>query len=367
MRWSPPLLAAFAVVTLAGAADGAQPSAAKLKRQQAAETARAKALKKQAQEAAQDEAALKTGLADVAAQVSSTKEAAFAAESEAAAAQTRSLSEAADLARERRALELTITALLQRDADFRTLPLMPADARAGALVGAAAPALARAVTAREARLDESRKLAVAKSQESADLDAAAQSLAQQREETASKLNETAKRRAALLAESQRAAKKAAELGRKAKSLQDLAARVSPAPKARANGKTLTARPTGPHRAPVDGTIVVAFGQATPAGPAKGVTLRTKPGAKIVAPASATVGYAGPFRSYGQVLILDQGNGYSLVLTGLQSVLAPPGKKVSVGEIVGEMASPSASPAPELYFEVREAGRAVDPERWLKAK
>lgn len=371
MNRSPALAAALtailAALALVGPADGAQPSAAKLRSQQAAEAARAKALKKQAQDAARDEANLKTGLADVSAKASETKQAAFTAEGEAAALETRRLNAAADLAHDRRVLELTIAALIQREADSQAMPLTPVDARTGGVVGYTIPALARSVNEREAKLSESERLVLAKYQEREELDAASRELAAQQAATQAALGEAAKRRTSLLAESDRAAKRAAALGRQAKSLQELTAKVAPAAPKKAGVKALVQPPSGPRRAPVDGQIITAFGAATPAGAAKGVTLRTKPGAKVVAPTGATVGYAGSFRSYGQVVILDQGNGYSIVLTGLQTILASPGKKVSAGEVVGEMASPSASTPPELYFEVREAGRAVDPERWLKAR
>src|SRR5690606_6194902 len=120
-------------------------------------------------------------------------------------------------------------------------------------------------------------------------------------------------------------------------------------------------------APASGRIVRGYGAREGAGPAtQGVTVRTAAGARVVAPASGEVAYAGEFRSYGQVLILNLEGGYALVLTGLDVVRARVGETVRAGQIVGQM-SDSATPAPDLYVEVRQGGQPVDPGRWLSAR
>ncbi len=125
---------------------------------------------------------------------------------------------------------------------------------------------------------------------------------------------------------------------------------------------------GKRVSPTAGTVLVAFNAPTKAGPALGVTLRTAASAKVLAPAEGTITFAGPFRSFGKVLILDQGNGYAVILTGLESVFAGIGDKIAAGALIGQMGQTKAggaTTAPELYFEVRQAGRPIDPERWLK--
>jgi septal ring factor EnvC (AmiA/AmiB activator) len=87
---------------------------------------------------------------------------------------------------------------------------------------------------------------------------------------------------------------------------------------------------------------------------------------VVSPAAGEVSYAGVFRSYGQVLILNLDGGYALVLTGLDSIRARVGDTVRAGQPVGEMTA-SDTPAPELYVEVRRDGQAVDPGRWLNGR
>jgi septal ring factor EnvC (AmiA/AmiB activator) len=95
-------------------------------------------------------------------------------------------------------------------------------------------------------------------------------------------------------------------------------------------------------------------------------LATGAAARVISPAAGEVSYAGEFRSYGQVLILDLGGGYAVVLTGLQNISVRVGDRVRAGQAVGEMAA-AATPAPELYVEVRRNGQPIDPGRWLSAR
>jgi septal ring factor EnvC (AmiA/AmiB activator) len=114
-------------------------------------------------------------------------------------------------------------------------------------------------------------------------------------------------------------------------------------------------------------VVRSFGAREAGGPAsQGVALQTRASAQVSAPAAGRVAYAGQFRSYGQVLILNLDGGYVLVLTGLGDIHARVGDLVSAGQPVGEMPA-SDTPAPELYVEVRRNGQPVDPGRWLSAR
>ena len=337
----------------------------KYERQSAAESAKASALKAQAQSAAKAQALLEAGLAATAQKAAQTKAAAAQVEAEAAALKARRLADETQQAHDRRALEMTMVALLQGEAAARSDAASIDDAHAGAVAALTAPTLALAVADRQARIDETERLSASKDRQQADLSATRAMLAAQKLATAQQINEKAQLRLALLAEADKAAKRAAALSKQARSLAELADRIS-TPRPRTPGRLLTNTFSGPRASPAPGRILIAYGDKTPAGAARGITIATKPGASVTAPVAATIAYAGPFRSYGQVVILDQGNGATIVLTGLQSLLVEPGKKVSLGEIIGEMASSSASTAPELYFEVREAGRTVDPERWLSA-
>jgi septal ring factor EnvC (AmiA/AmiB activator) len=120
-------------------------------------------------------------------------------------------------------------------------------------------------------------------------------------------------------------------------------------------------------APVRGEVVRRFGQSAAGAPGRGagLTWRTGSAAEVLAPADARVDYVGPLKGYGLVVILSPSEPYHLVLAGLDQAAAGAGRTVSAGEPIGRMAGNSGFP-PELYLEVREAGRPVDPARWLAA-
>jgi septal ring factor EnvC (AmiA/AmiB activator) len=125
--------------------------------------------------------------------------------------------------------------------------------------------------------------------------------------------------------------------------------------------------------PVSGRFVRRFGAVDDAGVETfGDTLRTQSGAIVTAPSDATVLYAGPFRSYGQLLILDAGDGYHVVLAGLGRIAVSQGQRVLAGEPVGAMgetrvasvqADSSLNLQPELYIEFRKDQKPVDPSPW----
>ena len=77
-------------------------------------------------------------------------------------------------------------------------------------------------------------------------------------------------------------------------------------------------------------------------------------------------FAGPFRGYGQLLIIEHGGGYHVLLAGLSRVDGTVGDEVLEGEPVGVMGSPPGL-KPKLYFELRRNGRPVNPLPWLAAR
>ncbi len=125
--------------------------------------------------------------------------------------------------------------------------------------------------------------------------------------------------------------------------------------------------------PVIGTIKRRFGTDDGVGGVmQGDMVATQSGAIVTAPADGNVLYAGPFRSYGQLLILNAGDGYHVVLAGMSRISVVTGQPVLAGEPVGAMgearvASSSASKdenaTPELYVEFRKDGKPVDPHPW----
>jgi len=124
--------------------------------------------------------------------------------------------------------------------------------------------------------------------------------------------------------------------------------------------------------PVAGRLAGRFGEADETGMKRlGDIVTTQSGAIVTAPADGTVIYAGPFRSYGQLLILNAGGSYHIVLAGMGRISVALGQTVLAGEPIGAMgearlasAGPgSASAAPQLYIELRKDGKPVDPAPW----
>ncbi len=125
--------------------------------------------------------------------------------------------------------------------------------------------------------------------------------------------------------------------------------------------------------PVAGRLERRFGEADGSGGTlQGDMLATHSAAIVTAPVDGSVLYAGPFRSYGQLLILNAGEGYHVVLAGMGRISVSPGQVVLAGEPVGLMGESRVASAvalagteagPELYVEFRKEGKPVDPAPW----
>ncbi|RCL02014.1 MAG: Peptidase [Candidatus Tokpelaia sp. JSC189] len=166
-----------------------------------------------------------------------------------------------------------------------------------------------------------------------------------------------------------------ELAEKAKSLQDLLAEIrnrSELPADEANSRLLQVQTDffamrGLLFLPVDGRCVQTFGKDS-----QGEVIETEPNAIVTSPVEGVVRYAGIFRSYGQLLIIDVGHNYHLILAGLGRINVAQGQILLQGEPVGIMgtqliASSSAfdigKSAPMLYIEIRKDGKPVNPASW----
>jgi septal ring factor EnvC (AmiA/AmiB activator) len=203
---------------------------------------------------------------------------------------------------------------------------------------------------REARAREARERAEAEARERE---------AEARERSAEARRREAEARART-AEAREARDAAARAARQAE--RDAEDARESAEAARERGREASASQPSPSRgAPVAGSIQKAFGQ----GGANGQTWSAPPGARVVSPCGGRVVFAGPFRSYGQMLIVDCGGGYHFVLAGLDRLDAEPGQRVLAGEAVGTLgnAGGSGGGRASLYLELRRAGRAVDPAGW----
>lgn len=119
---------------------------------------------------------------------------------------------------------------------------------------------------------------------------------------------------------------------------------------------MDARRPPPYRLPVFGRIVTGMGEISEAGVrAKGITLAAEPAAIVVSPAQGRIAYAGPFRSYAGIVIIDHGNGWSSLVTGLDRLAARVGQEVIQGSPIGLVAARSR----QVTVELRHRGQAVD--------
>jgi septal ring factor EnvC (AmiA/AmiB activator) len=124
--------------------------------------------------------------------------------------------------------------------------------------------------------------------------------------------------------------------------------------------------------PLNGIRIREFGMPDGlGGTEKGLSLASRAGAQVTAPCDGWVVYAGPFRSYGQLLILNAGGGYHVLLAGMERISVDLGQFVLTGEPVAIMgggpqsaaAVATGSSQPVLYIEFRKDGAPVDPSPW----
>ncbi len=127
--------------------------------------------------------------------------------------------------------------------------------------------------------------------------------------------------------------------------------------------------------PAQGVKIREFGKKDSFGAtAKGLSIATRKQAQITTPVDGWVVYAGPFRSYGQLLIINAGEGYHVLLAGMTRINANTGQFVRSGEPVGTMGEEAVSSAaigeiaenesrPILYVEFRKGGNPIDPGPW----
>ncbi len=311
---------------------------------------------------------------------------------------------------ERRGVLAEVLAALQR-MGHRPPPALlvrPEDAlasvRSAILLGAVVPTLRGAALELTADLKQLIALRSEIGRERDRLRADATSLAEDRTRIRLLLEEKRARRAAsevALAEEQR---KAAALAEQAVSLRDLIAmmekEIAASAKASAEAdKSDAAIESAPDSAPptslgsagrmapavafaeakgllpqpVNGREVKRFGDRDDlGGTAQGISLSTRASAQVSSPADGWVVYAGPFRSYGQLLIINAGGGYHVLLAGMERIDVQLGQFVLAGEPVAAMATPrlaSAGPVdigaaqPVLYIEFRKNGNSIDSAPW----
>lgn len=139
----------------------------------------------------------------------------------------------------------------------------------------------------------------------------------------------------------------------------------PGPKAGTNTLPIH-RARGKFMFPAQGQVVQHFGKKVAFGSrTKGILIQTLGGAQVVSPYDGVVVFAGKFRDYGQVLIIEHGGGYHTLLAGLKRLDSVVSQRLVAGEPVGVM-DPPAKQKPRLYIELRRNGRPINPLPWLAA-
>ncbi|MDE0539758.1 MAG: peptidoglycan DD-metalloendopeptidase family protein [Rhodospirillales bacterium] len=119
--------------------------------------------------------------------------------------------------------------------------------------------------------------------------------------------------------------------------------------------------------PVVGRVKGRYGEVLRPGiTRKGIEIETAARAQVVAPYDGKVVFAGDFRGYGQLLIIEHSEGYHSLLAGMTRIDGAPGQWLLAGEPVGVM-GPAAEEKPSLYVEFRRKGQPINPLPWLVAQ
>ena len=112
----------------------------------------------------------------------------------------------------------------------------------------------------------------------------------------------------------------------------------------------------PYRLPVVGRVLTGLGEVSDAGiRARGVTLSPAAGAQVVSPGAGRIAYAGGFRGYGRIVIVDHGGGWTTLLTGLGRTAVTAGQTVDAGSPLGT----AGATRPSITVELRHDGSPVD--------
>jgi septal ring factor EnvC (AmiA/AmiB activator) len=171
----------------------------------------------------------------------------------------------------------------------------------------------------------------------------------------------------------RAEAKVAELSRESQSLQELIGKLAEESRSRASsraqsGKTNRARVAttsskGSLKSPVAGTVVHRFGERKNDNETyRGMVFKARSGATVVAPTDGEIVFTGPFRDYGNMVLIKHGNGYISLIAGLGEVSAGLNQNTLRGEPIGSVPTSGAA---EVYVELRdEDAKPIDPANWF---
>lgn len=164
-------------------------------------------------------------------------------------------------------------------------------------------------------------------------------------------------------------RKIEEKNRELREQADARAASKPSARPRAHEKGLDERKLaatlpslGDAQLPVSGIVRVRYGEEDEIGAtSQGVRIESRSGAVVVAPLGGVVRYAGPFKSYGNIILLEHKNNYHSLIAGLSKIDTVVGQSVGSGEPIGSLGSQTGV-RPSVYYELRLNGQPIDPAR-----
>lgn len=115
--------------------------------------------------------------------------------------------------------------------------------------------------------------------------------------------------------------------------------------------------------PARGSIITKYGEQKAKGiSAKGITIASRNSAQVISPFDGNVIFSGPFRGYGNMIIIEHGDGFLSLMSGLETLSVELGQMLLAGEPIGQMPSGGKS---ELYVEIRKNNQPINPAAWFK--
>lgn len=283
---------------------------------------------------------------------------------------------------------MSLLASLQRIENNPPPPLAarPKDAaeaaRAGRLMATISSDLRKRADTLAARLEASQNVREEIEQKRTSLAANEKTLAKRRAQISKLVGQKSDLEKTVAKDREAALKEVSKLASEAKSLRELiesfeaatatvAPRVKPGSKNTKRRTPIAAKPVklpkgvakftsakGKLRAPVPGRITRNYGSGE-----KGMTISTRSKAQVIAPYAGRVEFAGAFKNYDSVVILNVGSGYFILLTGMGETYVETGENVRIGEPLGLMPF-NAKGTSNLYIEFRMNGSTVNPKPWL---
>ena len=255
-------------------------------------------------------------------------------------------------------------------------------ARAARLMSSISSDLKKRADTLAARLEASQKLRSEIEQKRTSLEANEKTLAKRRAQISKLVGQKSDLEKSVARDREDAMREVSKLASEAESLRDLiesfeaatanvGPRVKPGAKRSKPRKSIAAKPVelpkgvtkfasakGKLRAPVPGRITRNYGSGE-----KGMTVSTRSKAQVIAPYAGRIEFSGAFKNYDNVVILNVGGGYFILMTGMGETYVETGENVRIGEPLGLMPF-NAKGASNLYIEFRKNGGTINPKPWL---